>query len=58
MMTPRDHGTVGVGPEPAVAGSFVAGLAAQDFGALGGAPTMTDTVSTWGLGTGPGQRPG
>lgn len=37
MMTPRDHGTVGVGPEPAIAGSFVAGLAAQDFGALGGA---------------------
>ena len=37
MMTPRNHGTVGVVPGPAVAGSFVAGLAAQDFGALGGA---------------------
>jgi hypothetical protein len=37
MMTVRNHRTVGVGPEPAAAGSFVAGLAAQDFGALGGA---------------------
>jgi hypothetical protein len=36
MMTLRDHGTADVGAEPAVAGSFVAGLAAQDFGALGG----------------------
>ena len=37
MMTPRNHGTAGVMPELAAAGAFVAGLAAQDFGALGGA---------------------
>ena len=37
MMTPRNHGTASVVPEPAVAGSFVAGIAAQDFGPLGGA---------------------
>ena len=37
MMTVRNHGTAGVVPELAAAGSFVAGLAAQDFGALGGA---------------------
>jgi hypothetical protein len=37
MMTSRNHGTAGVVPGAAAAGSFVAGLAAQDFGALGGA---------------------
>ena len=37
MMTAGNHGTAGVVPELAAAGAFVAGLAAQDFGALGGA---------------------
>ena len=37
MMTSRNHGTASVGPEPAVAGSFVEGLATQDFAELGGA---------------------
>jgi hypothetical protein len=37
MMTSRNHGTAGVVPGASAAGSFVAGLAAQDFGALGGA---------------------
>ena len=37
MMPPRNHGTVGVVPESAAAGSFVEGLAAQDFTQLGDA---------------------
>jgi hypothetical protein len=37
MMTPRNHGAVGVAPKSASAGSFVQGLAAQDFAELGGA---------------------
>jgi hypothetical protein len=37
MMTPRNHGAVGVAPESASAGSFVQGLAAQDFAGLGAA---------------------
>ncbi len=37
MMTPRNHGAVGVVSEPGAAGSFVEGLAAQDFAELGGA---------------------
>src|ERR1700689_4697907 len=37
MMTPRNYGAVGVVPESAVAGSFVEGLVAQDFAALGAA---------------------
>ncbi len=37
MMTPRNHGAVGVVPESASAGSFVEGLATQDFAGLGGA---------------------
>jgi hypothetical protein len=37
MMTPRNHRAVGVVPESALAGSFVEGLAAQDFAELGGA---------------------
>jgi hypothetical protein len=37
MMTPNNHGAVGAVPESALAGSFVEGLAAQDFAELGGA---------------------
>jgi hypothetical protein len=37
MMTSRNHGTVDVVSEPAAAGAFVEGLAAQDFAGLGGA---------------------
>ena len=37
MMTPRNHGAASVVPESAAAGSFVEGLAAQDFAELGGA---------------------
>ena len=37
MMTPRSHGAASVAPEAAPAGSFVEGLAAQDFAHLGGA---------------------
>jgi hypothetical protein len=37
MMTPRDHQAVSVAPESAPAGSFVEGLAAQDFAELSGA---------------------
>ena len=37
MMTPRNHGAVGIVSEPGAAGSFVEGLAAQDFAELGGA---------------------
>jgi hypothetical protein len=37
MMTPSSHGAVGVVPQSAPAGSFVEGLAAQDFAGLGGA---------------------
>lgn len=37
MMTSRSHGTAGVVPEPTPAGSFLEGLATQDFGELGGA---------------------
>jgi hypothetical protein len=37
MMTSRSHEAVGVAPAPDPGGSFVGGLAAQDFGALGGA---------------------
>jgi len=37
MMTPRSHGAASVAPESAPAGSFVEGLAAQDFAQLGGA---------------------
>ena len=36
-MTPRNHRAVGVVPESTLAGSFVEGLAAQDFAELGGA---------------------
>lgn len=37
MMTSRSHQAAGVAPAPDPGGSFVGGLAAQDFGALGGA---------------------
>ena len=37
MMTPRNHGAADVVPESALAGSFLEGLAAQDFARLGGA---------------------
>ena len=37
MMTPRNHGAVGVGSESAAARLLVQGLAAQDFAELGGA---------------------
>jgi len=37
MPTPRTHLAVSVVPESALAGSFLAGLAAQDFAQLGGA---------------------
>ena len=37
MTTPRNHRAVGVVPESAPAGSFLEGLAAQDFARLGGA---------------------
>ena len=37
MMTSRSHGTASVVPEPTPAGSFLEGLASQDFGELGGA---------------------
>ena len=37
MTTPRNHQTAGVAPESAAAGSFLDGLAAQDFARLGGA---------------------
>jgi hypothetical protein len=37
MMTPRNRGAADVMPESAPAGSFVEGLAAQDFARLGGA---------------------
>jgi hypothetical protein len=37
MTTARSHGAAGVVPESASAGSFVEGLAAQDFAKLGGA---------------------
>jgi hypothetical protein len=37
MMTPRNSRAADVVPEPAPAGSFVEGLAAQDFAQLGGA---------------------
>jgi hypothetical protein len=37
MTTPRNHRTAGVVPESAPAGSFLDGLAAQDFARLGGA---------------------
>jgi hypothetical protein len=37
MMTPSSHGTARVVPEPTPAGSFLEGLATQDFGELGGA---------------------
>ena len=37
MMTPRSHGAASVVPESASAGSFVEGLAAQDFAQLGDA---------------------
>jgi hypothetical protein len=37
MTTPRKHEALRVGPESAVAGSFVQGLATQDFAELGGA---------------------
>jgi hypothetical protein len=37
MMTPRSHGSAGVLPGPAPAGSLVEGLVAQDFAKLGGA---------------------
>jgi hypothetical protein len=37
MMTPRNHGAVGIVPRSAAAGSFVEGLAAQNFAGLGGA---------------------
>jgi hypothetical protein len=37
MMTSRSHEAAGVAPAPDPGGSFVGGLAAQDFGALGGA---------------------
>jgi hypothetical protein len=37
MTTPRNHRTAGVVPESAAAGSFLDGLAAQDFARLGGA---------------------
>ena len=37
MITPRNDGAVGVAPESAAAGSFVEGLAIQDFADLGGA---------------------
>jgi len=36
MMTSRNHGAASAVPESAVAGSFVQGLAAQDFAELGG----------------------
>ncbi len=37
MTTPRKHEALSVGPESAAAGSFLQGLAAQDFTELGGA---------------------
>jgi hypothetical protein len=37
MMTPRNPGVADVGPESAFTGSFLEGLAAQDFARLGGA---------------------
>jgi hypothetical protein len=37
MMTSRTHGAASVVPESGAAGSFVEGLAAQDFAGLGGA---------------------
>jgi hypothetical protein len=37
MMTPRSHGAVDVVSESTAAGSFVEGLATQDFAELGGA---------------------
>jgi hypothetical protein len=37
MTTPRNHRTAGVVPESALAGSFLDGLAAQDFARLGSA---------------------
>jgi hypothetical protein len=37
MTTPRNHRTAGVVPESAPAGTFLDGLAAQDFARLGGA---------------------
>jgi hypothetical protein len=37
MTTSRNHRTAGVVPESAAAGSFLEGLAAQDFARLGGA---------------------
>ena len=37
MMTSRSHGAASVVPESAPAGSFLEGLAAQDFAELGGA---------------------
>ena len=37
MMTPRNHRAASVVPESAPAGSFLEGLAAQDFAQLGGA---------------------
>ena len=36
MLTSRIHGAPSAGPVPAVAGSFVQGLATQDFADLGG----------------------
>jgi hypothetical protein len=36
MITARNHGTAGVVPQSVSAGSFVEGLAAQDFAELGG----------------------
>jgi hypothetical protein len=37
MITPRSHGAASVVPESGRAGSFLEGLAAQDFAQLGGA---------------------
>ena len=37
MMTSRSHEAASVAPAPDPAGSFIGGLAAQDFGELGGA---------------------
>ena len=37
MMTPRNPGVADVAPESALTGSFLEGLAAQDFARLGGA---------------------
>jgi hypothetical protein len=39
MMTPRNHRAASVVPESVPAGSFLEGLAAQDFARLGGALT-------------------